>query len=891
MTITTLRPSADVSKTNITLSTGTAMFSLIDDSPVDDATYIAGTTGALYPNCKAFVKFPTGTLTVSATQRIKQVRFRARLRQNASDGGHASTIGFSTRLSDSSDTFVEKMQTANAASFQDWTGTWRTKPQNGHGTEWTETLVESTWAFMSFWYSLGTGHQNIRVSELYFDVDVRDQPTVTGVTVTGASSTTRPTVTWTYNPNADGDQQVAYQVKIFSSAQYGSTNFNPDTSDSTWDSTVLVGDAASAVVGTDLVNGTTYKAYVQAAQDFNGANWFSTWAQSSPFTITLTPPATPSITVVGLPGPPGYRALVGVTAPVNLLTEDASSFETSLNQWTAETNCSISRVSTDAALGTFSMQMSSTAAGTMSATSGQDPFIGYRVKIGKTYTALASFRAGASARQVSVGIRWFNAAGGTIQTDMGTSAADATGSYTQVSATFTAPANAVSASVRVQVASTGGAAELHRVDKVSLSVGTSTSFTFGGMSTTQDVSLQRGERLDNSRGPALNWAHPQVATGGSTFQSEGYGFRVINDSGLDRFPFEFISQDFAQGSGLLACNGTLTNQPSGAIRWQPHSGAAASLLIGSWFYAGAFDTDWQFPVVQGSGHVFSFWSWVATGTLAVTPAIDWIGDDGSTVVSTSTGSIVTLTTTPQRITVTGTCPSNASAARGVLTNHTSAQPDGIYVTRVGFGLGSTPVDDHLGRGGPIVWSDVRTLARLETVGLLPWGYEEGQVRPVADYEIPPARPLLYRARQIGSVSGSALASAWSSYVSAYMTAPTRPIVLDPLQPESAYVLPLGNDDTLVPVEDVGEFHPLGRDDDPVFIRDWVGHTVTLSVPTPSDEEFYRLTTILNAPRGILVQWSDGGQWYVRITDYPATRRKAGIFKSTWSGRLLKRLSV
>lgn len=886
MTVTTLRPSADLSKTNVTLSTGTAMFSLIDDSPADDATYIVGTTGFNYPNSKAFVTFPTATLTVSATQRIKQTRYRARLRLNASDPGHSATVGLGTRLADSSDTFIEKFTTSNASTFQEFVGVWRTKPQNGHGTEWTEALVEATRAFISFFYSIGSVHANLRLSELYFDVDVRDQPVVTGVTVTGNTTTTRPTVSWLYVPNADGDQQVAVQVKVFSSAQYGSTNFDPETDESTWDSTVLTGDAPSAVVGVDLVNGATYKAYVKAAQDFNGTSWFSTWVASSAFTITLTPPATPTLTGTLALGPPGYRALLDITAPINLLTADAASFETSVNQWTAETNCSVSRVTTDAADGVASLQLSSTAAGAMSATSGQDPFLGYRVQAGRTYTAVASFRAGTVGRQVSVGIRWFNAAGSVIQTDMGTSSPDVTGSYTQVSATAVAPATALTASVRVNVAATGGAAELHRVDKVGLTRGTSTTWTFGGTANSQEVTLERGERLDASRGAALNWASPQVASGGSTLQNEGFGFRIVNDSGLDKLPFEFISNDFAQGSGLLACAGTLTNQPTGAIRWQPHSGAAASLYIGSWFYAGAFDSDWQFPVVVGSVHVLSFWSWVVTGTLAMTPKIDWIGDDGTTVVSTTTGSIVTLTTTPQRVIVTGTAPATASAARGVLTNHTSAQPAGIYVTRVGFGLGTTPVDDHVGRGGPIVWTPVRFTDAVQNVGLLPWGYEEGQERPVADYELPAARPVLYRARQTATINGSSVASAFSPYVTLYATAPAKPIVLNPLQPETALVLATGYGDSITPIEDGGEFHALGRDDDPVFLRDWTGHTVSLTAVANSDEEFYRLNAIMNAPQGVMIQWPDGGRWYVRVTEYPATRLRPGIFKHTWSGRLV-----
>jgi hypothetical protein len=887
VTVTTLRPASDQRKANVTLSTGTAMWSLLDDAPADDATYIVGTAGFNYPNCYAFVQPQTGVLSVSATQRIKQVRYRARIRLDAADPGHSASLGLGTHRSDSSDTFIEKFSTSNASTFQDITGAWRPKPQTGHGTEWTTALVEATWMYMIFWYSIGTVHRNIRVSELYFDVDVRTQPTVTGVTETGHTSTTQPTISWTYNTNADGDQQVAYQVKIFSSAQYSTTGFDPDISASTWDSTVLAGSAASLQVGTDLVNGTTYKAYVKAATDFNGSNWYTTWALSSAFTIALTPPPTPFISLTATGGPPGYRAIITVTAPLNLLTADAASFETSVNQWTAETNCSISRVNTDAADGTWSLQLSSTAAGAMSATSGQDPFLGYHVKGGAQYTALASFRAGTTGRSCTVGIRWLNSAGATIQTDMGVAITDTNAGYTQASATFTAPATAVTAVVRVNVAATGGAAELHRVDKVSLMVGTSTTWTAGGYATSQVVTLERGERLPQARGQARNWVHPQVATGGSTLRTSNYGFRIVDDGGLDTIQYQPITVNLLRGSGLVEdCDLLHYNQPAGAILWGPRSGAAASLLIGSWLYAGAYDSDWQFPALFGLNHTLSFWAWTVTGTVDVTPKIDWIGDDATTVRGTTTGNVVTLTTTPQQVIVTGVCSALATNARGVLTNHTSATPTGIYVTRVGFRLGLLPVDDHIGRGGPLVWTPVRFVDQAQTSGI-PFGYTLGQTITFSDYEIPPSRPVYYRVRQSVTVGTTVVASNFGTFGVIYLTAPTRPLIFDPLQPERAYIFSVQYNDTYGPVEDSAEFHPLGRDDDPVFLRDWLGHQVGLSVVAATDEELLRLDQLIRTNTGILIKWSDGGQWYVRVTDYPVTRVRPGIFKYSWSGRIIQ----
>ena len=89
-----------------------------------------------------------------------------------------------------------------------------------------------------------------------------------------------------------------------------------------------------------------------------------------------------------------YRAFVSTLVPVNMLTSDDASMETSLGQWTALTNCAIVRdTAQHADGGTASMKMTSTASGDMTAICGLDFLNNPRVDVGTTVTVVALFRA------------------------------------------------------------------------------------------------------------------------------------------------------------------------------------------------------------------------------------------------------------------------------------------------------------------------------------------------------------------------------------------------------------------------------------------------------------------------------------------------------------------
>jgi len=143
------------------------------------------------------------------------------------------------------------------------------------------------------------------------------------------TTTSRPTVSWTYT-DPEGDIQERYRVKIFSAAQYNAPGFLPwgstsatgvstPASASTWDSGEVLSAATSAVVGVDLTNGVTYRAYVAVADAGSGGRYnvspdyatasLQTYQQ---FTMALTPPPNP--TLIAAPDTANARVVLTITA-------------------------------------------------------------------------------------------------------------------------------------------------------------------------------------------------------------------------------------------------------------------------------------------------------------------------------------------------------------------------------------------------------------------------------------------------------------------------------------------------------------------------------------------------------------------------------------------------
>ena len=673
MAITTLRPNSVViqAPSNLTLTGGGTVITEVNDN--SDSTYVKGVSNQNY------ARWTLDDISLTGTQRVRSVGLRIR---NARDSSGGTTQDTRTDLNSS--VGAHTLSTPPIGGLASTRGTTAVTTFAGPlcysgpgGVAWTQAVVNDLQIQVKWWqvHYGSAGWQ--RVYALYVDVDVNEQPSAGAVTVTNYTNNARPNVAWVYT-DSDGDPQTRYQVKVFDAATYGSAGFSADTSTAAYDSGIISGDAVNLDLTSSLQNGVTYKAYVQAGQAWPGPEgdvWWSVWSVSSSFTVTFTPPPTPTVAVSLLSDALNYRAALAVTPPVNLLSDAAASNETNAVLWAADSNCTVTWVSTDAADGTHSQQMSSSASGNMVAKLVIDGWGEPRVKGGVTYTGVAKFHAAVSARSCSVGFRWLDSASAAIGADVyGSTVTDSAsaGVYTQAQVTAAAPGNAVRVLLLLRVASTGGASELHRVDQMGVTPGSSTVWTPGSNGSQRVLYVERGERCDRRRGPVENWAHPQVASCGSQLRSEVYGFTW--DTTKDQVRW-------------LPADHTVTGGgPHGMLHWQPRAttGTATILRFGAGQYA--LDDTYRFPVVVGSAHVFSVWAWVASGTLSVTPKIEWIGDDG-TVLSTTTGGAVTLNTTPQILSVSGTAPANASGAVGLVTNTGASNSADIYLTRCGWGAG------------------------------------------------------------------------------------------------------------------------------------------------------------------------------------------------------------
>ena len=100
----------------------------------------------------------------------------------------------------------------------------------------------------------------------------------------------RPTIQWANNLDPDGGAQFAYNVKVFTAAQYGAGGFDPETSDPLYETGGFSTSTFSAQVPDPLANG-TYRAYVKTIQ-FN-SNW-SNYANAQ-FTLNVPVPGVPQL--------------------------------------------------------------------------------------------------------------------------------------------------------------------------------------------------------------------------------------------------------------------------------------------------------------------------------------------------------------------------------------------------------------------------------------------------------------------------------------------------------------------------------------------------------------------------------------------------------------------
>jgi len=155
----------------------------------------------------------------------------------------------------------------------------------------------------------------------------------------------------------------------------------------------------------------------------------------------------------------------------NFLSGQNAGFEGGTGNWTGSGNCTTTGTSAQAHGGTSSLQMSSGAAGNMTAAHCSVANVdtqGLRCAPGDQIFAFSWFRAQASPRTCQAGLQFYTSGKVLIGAAMyGTGITDSTTGWTQdAPPAFTAPATSAYCRESLQVAGTGGAAEIHYADDV-----------------------------------------------------------------------------------------------------------------------------------------------------------------------------------------------------------------------------------------------------------------------------------------------------------------------------------------------------------------------------------------------------------------------------------------
>lgn len=169
--------------------------------------------------------------------------------------------------------------------------------------------------------------------------------------------------------------------------------------------------------------------------------------------------------------------------PGNILTLADQSFESGIGSWIANSNCSLTTSSFWAQDGSFSLQLTSTAAGDMSAQANGPGFAGYPVDPTLVYTieGWVHIGSGSSDRICFLYVNWFSSAPAFISNNFYGGLSDASvanqillGGVVPPTVAGGATADAASAVVGLLVQGTGAAGETHLLDIVGLLAPTAT---------------------------------------------------------------------------------------------------------------------------------------------------------------------------------------------------------------------------------------------------------------------------------------------------------------------------------------------------------------------------------------------------------------------------------
>ena len=467
---------------------------LADDT---DATYVA-------PN-GAFLEYRFGTLAIPAGDRVEWVRLRSR---------HSNPLNNGVLLS-------HHIGHENVDYPRYFTNSWVTPssvvtefidvqhPTNREGAAWSQADVDALMAQLLVGKPAPYDQDwsQTRAHELYIDVSVNRKPVVSAITPTNGSNVTtaRPTYGFTFS-DLDGDTQRSFEIKVFRLAETPAPN--PDTTTPWWHSGEILGAGNSKQQTKDFTVNGAYRIAIRASQNWTlpGGTYWGNWTTVD-VNVVMTQPAAPQIKA----NPESDRARNAVTVlavdaaaelitveysddletwlplrrgddaprPGNLLTANQATLATDASGWTAASNTTIARSTTQAKEGAASLRLTANAAGAIGA------FVSNVVPClpGDWITVFASARAATTARDWTIRPFFYSEPDADVAVDLpmtyqprGDQGADASGSWDDGVYSVQAPEGARSVTFAVSIGVTGTApanGEQHYIDRHGLFVGDS----------------------------------------------------------------------------------------------------------------------------------------------------------------------------------------------------------------------------------------------------------------------------------------------------------------------------------------------------------------------------------------------------------------------------------
>lgn len=331
MATATLRPDGTRYNSGWTLSTGSTAHTLVDDDPLDDATYMQAAPGAW------LLVFTMGALTLPAYARVTSVAVRVRRK---GDGAARFDVGLQYEPSPGvyvSQTLSVGEQPSSTITTKNY-GSLVVAPG---GADWdNDTIIPNLQVVVA------AADTDVRVYEVYADVTYDEAPTCVVTSPVGEITGTQvPSVGFFYS-DPEGAALERAHVKIFTAVQYNTAGFVPDISTAFWDSGEVLTTSPSVPVAVPVPNG-DYHVYVRVADAGSGGR-FGPWA-SAEFTMGGELPAVPTLSVST--DADNRRHVLSATQLDNLLSYTQSTMDAEGGEgdgWHPDNNTAIVSVSSTA---------------------------------------------------------------------------------------------------------------------------------------------------------------------------------------------------------------------------------------------------------------------------------------------------------------------------------------------------------------------------------------------------------------------------------------------------------------------------------------------------------------------------------------------------------------